>query len=131
LALAWLYIADTLVDELDEFDELDEPEELPPELLEPPPELAANPAPWGSATPTASANATVRSARLVACILFLLRKSRALEVWAVWLNEQAAGSEYSSRCITVTKLGTNGDADRMQASPPRLRLLCVPPSISL
>jgi len=74
LALAWLYIADTLVEELDELDP--PPDELPPELLDPPPpELAANPAPWGIATPTASASARVTSARLVACILFLLRKS--------------------------------------------------------
>lgn len=72
LALAWLYIADTLVEELDEFEE---PDELPPELLDPPPEFAAKPAAWGSATPTASANAHVTSTRLVACILFLLRKS--------------------------------------------------------
>jgi len=71
-------MADTLLEELDEPDEPDEPldDELPPELLDPPPpELAANPAPWGSATPTASANANVTSTRLVACILFLLRKS--------------------------------------------------------
>jgi hypothetical protein len=69
-----VYIADTLVEELDELEELDEPDELPPELLDPP-ELAAKPAAWGSATPTASANAQVTSTRLVACILFLLRKS--------------------------------------------------------
>jgi hypothetical protein len=72
LALACVYIADTLVEELDELDELDDP---PPELLDPPPELAAKPPAWGSATPSASANAQVTSTRVLACILFLLRKS--------------------------------------------------------
>jgi hypothetical protein len=99
LALACAYIAETLVEELDEPDEpLDE---LPPlELLDPPPpELAANPAPWGSATPTASANANVMNTRLVACILFLLRQITG-HGWVIWLNEQGIGSDYSSflRC---------------------------------
>jgi hypothetical protein len=67
-----LYIVGALLEELEE---LEDPDEPPPELLDPPPELAAKPPAAGSATPTASASANVMSERLVACILFLLRKS--------------------------------------------------------
>jgi hypothetical protein len=102
LALACVYIADTLVEELDELDELDDPDD-PPELLDPPPELAAKPAAWGSATPSASANAQVTSTRLVACILFLLRKSPGTGLQIFWVNEQAIGCDYSSPLLCASQ----------------------------
>jgi hypothetical protein len=82
-------MADTLVVEVDELDE------VPLELLDPPPELAANPAPWGSATPIASAKPNVMSARLVAFILFLLRKSPGTGLRTIWTHEQVAADHYS------------------------------------